>query len=151
MTGNWEDFGPLDSEWKETTPEQILEDLERMQKELNELDVPDTALMDPEWFARLFFQQRIYEDEKAFWFYFAGYKLRVIVDVRVPVGKVLICRGRDVERFFEEKGADCSGRVAWKQEVKYTCCRVCGQRYESRAEAKQCQRSHEWQNRKGRR
>lgn len=30
-------------------------------------------------------------------------------------------------------------------------CRICGTLYQDRQEAKACQRSHDWQNRKGRR
>lgn len=40
---------------------------------------------------------------------------------------------------------------ARKQMESLVACRVCGTRYFSKQEAKACQRSHEWQNKRGRR
>ena len=40
---------------------------------------------------------------------------------------------------------------AKKQAEKMVPCRICGTRYISKAEAKACARSHDWQNRRGRR
>lgn len=152
LTGDWGDFGPASNEWKETTPEQIREDLERMRDKLKQEQPPDVALIDPEWFAKLMFHGMIYEEENDFWYDFCGLKLRVVVSAMAPVGKMLLCRWKDVCVYLEEeKPADCSGKVTEKTEPKHVCCRVCGTRYQSKAEAKQCQRSHEWQNRRGRR
>lgn len=151
LTGDWGDFGPASSDWKETTPEQIREDLERLCDAMEQARGPDTVLVDPEWFSRLLFQRAIYEEEKQFWCDFCGYRLRVVVSSRVPVGELLICRWGDVQAEVGEDVEDCTGHTYWKAEPKMFRCRICGTRYQSKGEAKQCQREHEWQNRKARR
>ena len=55
----------------------------------------------------------------------------------------------------EHYGRECYSTLPYddygKEEPKIFSCRICGTRYFDPGEAKQCQRSHEWQNRKGRR
>ena len=43
---------------------------------------------------------------------------------------------------------DRKKQEAW-DETKFHC-RICGTRYDSKQEAKECQRNHEWHNRRGR-
>lgn len=73
----------------------------------------------------------------------------VITNNRVEYGKIVIINEEDYEA-WEKENTETRQEEPCKPIPKKYHCRVCGTPYDSRQEAKECQRTHEWQNRKGR-
>ena len=126
----------------------LTDELRRLEEKIREISPPKIVIIHPET-ALTFHDGEIEKSQK-----YLG--MDVVINDLVPPGEVLIMNEAeynkwrdahipteetDEERFRKEK------ENAWRM---YPC-RICGTKYADKSEAKQCARSHEWQNRKGRR
>ena len=121
-----------------------------LKEHVESMPVPKICLMHPETALWLFCRDdRLSKDMT-----WCGVPVKE--DSRVEFGKVLILNEKDYEDWCEEnmptEETDEERFEKKKEEAWRTYpCRICGTRYESKSEAKQCARSHDWQNRRGRR
>lgn len=129
------------------------EELKRAMQEVREkLDARpnfDTVLMNDGLMMQLLFRQLVTVDGKEF--RYDG--MRVMTSPEIPYDKVYITDYEHAIEIIEMlNGKSTEGDSGdTKKDAKVYHCRVCGTGYESKAEAKQCQRKHDWQNRKARR
>lgn len=135
--------------YKELTPDAELtakalqEDFDRLRRQIESIPQPKVCLMSAE--TMLMTLHRIDTENKEF--RFNG--MPVIQDNRVEYGKILIMNAEEYEALQQEN--EPQEQPEYKPEPLAFRCRVCGTRYYSKQEAKECQRKHDWQNRKGRR
>lgn len=110
----------------------------------------DTALMNGETLMALVANRAVTVEGKEF--RYNG--VNVMTSPYLPVGAVYLVTREVAEQIIadaEPKQAVAVSEYQIKKELKRYHCRVCGRPYCDAKEAKTCVRSHEWQNRKGRR
>lgn len=139
-------------EWKEISQEELVRKIEDMRKQAEaSAIIPDTMVMDDELFMYLMMHRQIEERDKQF--YYNG--LLVMTSSKVPNGWVYLTKRENALRFLGENDQGESEPndpyPNGKPEPKLYHCPICGTRYYDKGDAKQCRRSHEWQNRRGRR
>lgn len=153
MTTNFDKFLPTPGkEWNEISQEELVRQFENMRKMADDAaKIPDTVVMDDELFLCLMMYRRIEEREKQF--YYNG--LLVMTSSKVPNGWIYLSTRENALRFLGENEPDESELddpyPNGKPEPKPYHCPICGTRYYDKGDAKQCRRSHEWQNRRCRR
>ena len=74
----------------------------------------------------------------------------VIEDDRIEDGKILVLNEDEYASWFTVHG-ETQPQEERKKPERIFHCRVCGTGYQSKQEAKECVRTHDWQNRRGRR
>jgi hypothetical protein len=132
----------------EFTHEQIYDAVRELKEAIEKIksNEPDTALMSFDTFAELMAKGRakIGDDKQMVFF-----GLTVKICNRLGLGEVIFARSDNLPWWAEED--EKAEPERGKREVKRFKCRVCGTGYLSKQEAKECLRSHEWQNKRGRR
>ena len=126
----------------------IMDDLRRLEEKIREIAPPKIVIIHPET-ALTFHDGEIEKSQK-----YLG--MDVVINDLVPPGEILIMneaeynKWRDAHMPTEETDEE---RFRKKKENAWRMypCRICGTKYMDKLEAKQCARSHEWQNKKGRR
>lgn len=126
----------------------LTDELRRLEEKIREISPPKIVIIHPET-ALTFHDGEIEKSQK-----YLG--MDVVINDLVPPGEVLIMneaeynKWRDAHMPTEETDEE---RFRKKKENAWRMypCRICGTKYMDKSEAKQCARSHEWQNRKGRR
>ena len=136
------------SEFGEKLQEDIIRgQIEELRKKIEEQKQYDAILMNGSLFMELLSRHEIREEDKGF--YYSG--LMVFTSPKVPMDKAYLMfldMADEVIACFEQEKESCE---YVKTEPKKCHCRICGQAYTNKAEAKECARSHSWQNRRGRR
>lgn len=130
------------------TFDQLLNDINILKEKIESVDPPDIALMNDEEFAMLLIRNTIEPEKDGFYYILEGRRLKVLINNRVAYGHVIACHSKNVSAYLDD--GEKADEYVPPAKLKPVHCRVCGARYYSKSEAKQCQRSHEWQNRKGR-
>lgn len=131
------------------TFDQLLDDFNRLKEKIESVDSPDTVLMNDEVFSMLLIRNAIEPEKDGFYYILEGRRLKVLISNRAAYGHVIVCHSRNIFAYLGD--GDEADKYVPPAKLKPVHCRVCGARYYSKSEAKQCQRNHEWQNRKGRR
>lgn len=137
------------SEEEPFNAEALKETVQELEDRMREVQSPDTVLMNDEIMMALMMNGYIQEKEKEFWY--CG--LRVITSPYLPMGQVFLTTWEYAEEIINQltPKTETAEIHEEKKEQKPYHCRVCGTRYYSKSEAKECVRGHEWQNRRGRR
>lgn len=138
----------------EISTDDIAEEIAELRRRVESIKIPDCIVMNDELFSQMLFRGKIFvNDDKEF--VYNG--LRVFISSKLDVGQAIVTNHENLQCLFddEEQEPDNSDPTdLWpsgKPEPKVYHCRICGMRYERKTEAKECQRRHEWQNRRGRR
>lgn len=136
-------------EEKPFTAEQLKEAIQELEDRARESSTMDTALMNDEIMMILMMNGHIQEEGKEFWY--CG--LRVITSPYLPMDQVYLTTSEYAEKIIQQfmPKTETAEVYEEKKESKLYHCRVCGRPYTDKADAKDCVRSHEWQNRRGRR
>lgn len=137
------------SEEEPFNAEALKETVQEMENRLQEEQSPDTVLMNDEIMMILMMNGYIREEAKEF--SYCG--LRVITSPYLPMDRVFLTTWEYAEEIINQltPKTETAETTEKKQEPKMYHCRVCGTRYQSKQEAKECVRTHDWQNRRGRR
>lgn len=150
---DFDKFPPThEKEWKEINQEKLVRQIKDMRKMAEDAAIiPDTLVMDDELFLYLMMHRRIEERDKQF--YYNG--LLVMTSSKIQNGWIYLTTRENALRFLDKND---HGETEpddpypnGKPEPKPYHCPICGTRYYDNGDAKQCRRSHEWQNRRGRR
>ena len=132
--------------------EQIISDLHDMWERAKEAaNQPKICLANSATHSWLI-QSKYYQDGDTW------YGTPIIENERIGTGQILLLNEADFTTWMECYGKEAEDAEKDEQdpdegkpEPKEYHCRVCGKTYYDQKEAKGCMRSHEWQNRKGRR
>lgn len=108
----------------------------------------DTAIFGQETFEYLIEHGELREADGRY--YFLGY-LNVMIHPTLGFGRVILTRFEYASLYYPADKEPEAEPDKGKPNPKAYHCPVCGHRYYDRKEAKECRRSHEWQNRRGRR
>ena len=136
------------SEEKLFNAEALKETVQEMEDRLREEQPPDTVMMNDEIMMILMMNGYIREEAKEF--RYCG--LRVVTSPYLPMNQIFLTTWEYAEEIIRQiTKTEISEVAEKKQEQKMYHCRVCGTRYQSKQEAKECVRTHDWQNRRGRR
>lgn len=128
--------------------EYVTEQLRELNEKLRMMKTADTVLLNSGTFMMMMATHRIEEKEKEF--YLDG--LRVVTSPYLPEDKAYLTDREHAEEILEMLAGNGSPEETGpKKEPKTYHCRVCGRPYADRAEAKECMRNHDWQNRRERR
>lgn len=130
------------------TAEQLKEAAQKMEEQIMEASPFDTVLMNDEIFMVLMMNGYIREEAKEF--LYCG--MRVMTSPYLPMDQVYLTTAEQAEKIIVmfQHGTETETIPEGKKEQKLYHCRVCGRAYTDKADAKDCVRSHEWQNRRGR-
>lgn len=139
----------MTTEEVEQSLEELRARLREMQEKAEEQQPYDTMLISDEFFMQMMLNHALREEGKEF--FYQG--TLVLSSPNIPMGTVYLTTREyayDILRMFDPTVTTAYAGVQ-KEEPKPYHCRICGRRYFDKADAKECVRSHEWQNRKGRR
>ena len=136
------------SEEKLFNAEALKETALKMEDRLREEQSPDTVLMNDEIMMILMMNGYIREEAKEF--LYCG--LRVVTSPYLPMDLIYLTTWEYAEEIIKQiTKTETAETAEKKREPKMYHCRVCGTGYQSKQEAKECVRTHDWQNRRGRR
>lgn len=129
--------------------EQLKEAVQELEARAREASTMDTALMNDEIMMILMANGYIREEGKELWY--CG--LRVITSPYLPMDQVYLTTSEHAKKIIWQflPKTETAEVPEGKKDPKRYHCRVCGRLYTDKADAKDCVRSHEWQNRRGRR
>ena len=136
-------------EEKPFTAEQLKEAVQKMKEQIMEASPFDTVLMNDEIFMILMMNGYVREEAKEF--LYCG--MRVMTSPYLPMDQVYLATAEQAEKIIAmfQHGTETETAPEGKKEQKLYHCRVCGRTYTDKTDAKDCVRSHSWQNRRGRR
>ena len=140
-----------ESDWKEISWEQFQKDLWKAQIDCkNWMNPLDTIIVSNDVFEMLCVHGLMVHNTQPLTYSIYGYNVIRCFGIN---GQMIFTNHKYVPYYMKDSEPEPEGDIPVKQEPKaYPFrCRVCGTRYQSKQEARDCQRSHEWQNRKGRR
>lgn len=136
-------------EEKPFTAEMLQQAAQELKDRIREAQGPDTILMNDETMMMLMVNGYIREEAKEF--RYCG--LRVITSMYLPADQIYLTTAEYAEEVLEAFAPrrKAAKEPEGKKPPRLYHCRVCWTVYDDKRQARECVRSHEWQNRRGRR
>ena len=141
------DGGVQDASDTQISEEDLRQALDELRKQIEEFQPYDTILMNDTTFLMLLAHGDIWTEGKEF--YLDG--MMVFTSPEIEKDKAYLMDRYTATMYLESLKEKENPYPDGKPEPKKCHCRICGQAYTNKSEAKECARSHSWQNRRGRR